>query len=92
MNFPFPQFSWRQIPISFESMSECQNPHRSLEANHSLTDLILKEPVERYGLENGLTVVLKPDRSNAICSVQVWVKTGSIHEDDKIGAGLSKAI
>ena len=70
-------------------MSECQNPHRSLEANQSLIDPILKEPVERYGLANGLTVVLKPDRSNAICSVQVWVKTGSIHEDDKIGAGLS---
>jgi zinc protease len=70
-------------------MSEFQNPHRSLEANQSLIDPILREPVERYGLENGLTVILKPDRSNAICSVQVWVKTGSIHEDDKIGSGLS---
>ena len=62
---------------------------RSLEASQSLIAPLLKEPVERFVLDNGLTVVLKQERSNAICSVQVWVKTGSIHEGDQMGAGLS---
>ncbi len=47
------------------------------------------EPVERFVLANGLTVLLKPDRSAALASVQVWVKTGSIHEGAQLGAGLS---
>ncbi len=62
---------------------------RSLETSQSLIAPLLKEPVERFVLDNGLTVVLKPERANAICSVQVWVKTGSIHEGDLMGAGLS---
>ena len=47
------------------------------------------EPVQRYGLPNGLTVLLKPDHSSALCSVQVWVKTGSVHEGTLLGGGLS---
>ena len=47
------------------------------------------EPVARHVLPNGLTLVLKPDRSAALASVQVWVKTGSIHEGAHLGAGLS---
>ncbi|HEY0943978.1 MAG TPA: pitrilysin family protein [Opitutaceae bacterium] len=47
------------------------------------------EPVQRFVLPNGLTLLLKPDRAAAIASVQVWVKTGSIHEGAKLGAGLS---
>jgi zinc protease len=40
-------------------------------------------------LPNGLTVIVKPDPSAALASVQVWVRTGSIHEGDFLGAGLS---
>ncbi|HQF37826.1 MAG TPA: pitrilysin family protein [Opitutaceae bacterium] len=47
------------------------------------------EPVHRRVLPNGLTVLLKPDHSSALCSVQVWVKTGSIHEGALLGGGLS---
>ncbi len=47
------------------------------------------EAVHRHVLPNGLTVLLKPDHSSALCSVQVWVKTGSIHEGALLGAGLS---
>jgi len=47
------------------------------------------ESVHRQVLPNGLTVLLKPDHSSALCSVQVWVKTGSIHEGPQLGAGLS---
>lgn len=47
------------------------------------------EPVERTVLPNGLTLILKPDHSASLASVQVWVKTGSIHEDNLLGGGLS---
>ncbi len=43
----------------------------------------------RTVLPNGLTVILKPDAAAAVASVQVWVKTGSIHEGEQLGAGLS---
>ena len=57
-------------------------------------DLILlenlwREPIERYALANGLTVLLKRDPSAPVSSVQVWVKTGSMHEGSYLGAGLS---
>ncbi len=54
-----------------------------------LLDLFWSEPVERSVLPNGLTLLVKPDRSAALVSVQVWVKTGSIHEGGQLGAGLS---
>ena len=50
---------------------------------------LLKEPVERFVLPNGLTVLLKPDQTTPVCSVQVWVKTGSIHENQHLGSGIS---
>ncbi|MGH3420910.1 MAG: M16 family metallopeptidase, partial [Streptosporangiaceae bacterium] len=40
-------------------------------------------------LPNGLTVLLKPDTAAPVSSVQVWVKTGSMHEGGALGAGLS---
>ncbi len=70
-------------------MSKLRNSSRSAADNESAIAPLLKERFERFTLDNGMTALLKPDRSNAICSVQVWVKTGSIHEGDKIGSGLS---
>ena len=40
-------------------------------------------------LENGLTLVHRADFSSEVVSVQVWVKTGSIHEGALLGSGLS---
>lgn len=58
-------------------------------ADLRLLEPFWRESVERSVLPNGLTVILKPDRSAALASVQVWVKTGSIHEGEQLGAGLS---
>ena len=55
----------------------------------ALLEKLWREPVERYTLPNGLTVLLKHDASAPVASVQVWVKTGSIHEGAQLGAGLS---
>ncbi|MDQ8205127.1 pitrilysin family protein [Pelagicoccus sp. SDUM812003] len=63
--------------------------NRSVDDSRSLIAPLLKEPVERYLLPNGLTALLKTDRSSPVCSVQVWVKTGSVHEDRHLGSGIS---
>src|SRR5882757_9475095 len=58
-------------------------------ADLRLLDSFWGESVERVVLANGLTLILKRDSSAALASVQVWVKTGSTHEDAYLGAGLS---
>jgi zinc protease len=40
-------------------------------------------------LPNGFTVLVEPDHSAPVASVQVWVQSGSIHEGAWLGAGLS---
>ncbi len=61
----------------------------SASADLALLDPFWREPVERTVLPNGLTLVIKPDHSAGLASVQVWVKTGSMHEGVNLGAGLS---
>jgi len=40
-------------------------------------------------LPNGLTLILDPDSTAPVVSAQIWVGTGSIHEDQHLGSGLS---
>jgi zinc protease len=40
-------------------------------------------------LPNGLTVIVQEDRSAPVASVQAWCGTGSIDENEHLGAGLS---
>jgi zinc protease len=61
----------------------------SASESHELIERLFSAPVERHTLPNGLTLVHRPDFSSEVISVQVWVKTGSIHEDALIGSGLS---
>ncbi|HQU09837.1 MAG: peptidase M16, partial [Verrucomicrobia bacterium 21-51-4] len=49
----------------------------------------LHELTERFTLSNGLIGLVKEDHSGEIVSAQVWVKSGSIHETDRLGSGLS---
>ncbi len=44
---------------------------------------------KKWILPDGLTLIVKEDRSAPVASVQAWCGTGSIFEDDKLGAGLS---
>ena len=45
--------------------------------------------VQTRVLPNGFTVLVEPDHSAPVTSVQVWVETGSIHEGGWLGAGMS---
>ena len=46
-------------------------------------------PVHHWVLENGLDLIVREDASAPVASVQAWVNTGSIDEDQWLGAGLS---
>src|SRR5437588_9431012 len=47
------------------------------------------DTAKKWVLPDGLTLIVKEDRSAPVASVQAWCGTGSIYEDDKLGAGLS---
>ena len=40
-------------------------------------------------LPHGLTLILDPDPTAPVVSAQIWVATGSMHEDKHLGAGIS---
>jgi zinc protease len=44
---------------------------------------------QKWVLPNGLTVIVQEDHSAPVASVQAWSATGSIDEDQHLGAGLS---
>jgi zinc protease len=44
---------------------------------------------QRWTLPNGLTIIVQIDRSAPVASVQAWCATGSVHEAQHLGAGLS---
>src|SRR5438105_1797601 len=44
---------------------------------------------QKWVLPNGLTVIVQEDHSAPVASVQAWCATGSIDEDEHLGAGLS---
>ena len=65
------------------------NPHSA--ASHKPSDGITFPAVtaRTWTLPNGLGVIVQEDHSAPVASVQVWVETGSIHEDKHVGAGVS---
>src|SRR6266513_4293728 len=44
---------------------------------------------QKWILPNGLTIIVQEDRSAPVASVQALCDTGSIDEDQHLGAGLS---
>ena len=65
------------------------SPADNLHQTEALIEHLFKAPLHRTVLPNGLTLVHRPDFSSAVISVQVWVKTGSIHEGALTGSGVS---
>ncbi|MGB0371117.1 MAG: M16 family metallopeptidase [Opitutales bacterium] len=58
-------------------------------ASDRILETLNRQQVERRVLDNGLTVVYCEDNAAPVVSLQLWVKTGSIHEGAWLGAGLS---
>ncbi|NDV61190.1 insulinase family protein [Puniceicoccales bacterium CK1056] len=64
------------------------NPSDASELPKSLETLFQDHP-EFIILENGLSVIFQQNPSHPLISVQAWIKTGSIHEGEHLGSGLS---
>ncbi len=55
----------------------------------AIVEQLSKEQPFRTTLSNGLTVLLKEDPIAELVSIQLYVKTGSIHEGKYLGTGIS---
>ena len=45
-----------------------------------------------HTLPNGLEILLREDQEHPLVSVQIWVRAGSIHEENWTGAGLAHCV
>lgn len=54
-----------------------------------MIERLFRFPTERKVFSNGLTLVHRPNFASEVFSIQVWVKTGSIHEGPLLGSGVS---
>lgn len=48
--------------------------------------------LSRTVLDNGMICLVKEDASAPVVAIQIWVGTGSIHENEYLGAGISHGI
>src|SRR6202035_2366892 len=55
----------------------------------SSTIMFPPSTAQKWILPNGLTIIVQEDHSAPVASVQAWCATGSIYEDQYMGAGLS---
>ena len=44
---------------------------------------------DQFKLDNGLNFIIREDKSNPVVSLQAWCETGSIHEGQFLGSGVS---
>jgi zinc protease len=58
-------------------------------AETSATITFPPNSAQKRMLPNGLTMIVQEDRSAPVASVQAWCGTGSIDEDEHLGAGMS---
>ena len=64
--------------------------HAGLQAKAKDSHPLIPAPtVEIRELSNGLSVLVQPDFTAPVVSIQFWCATGSIHETPWLGAGLS---
>lgn len=96
VRFPlFPRFLISILPTLMLSMMLTSCTHDSPPARSSSLKKTSEAAVstttkaEKTTLPNGLTLITLEDHSAPVSSVQVWAKTGSIHEAEQMGAGLS---
>ena len=66
-------------------------PSLSYATAHSPADVLRasNDRIHRFTMDNGIIGLVKEDRSAPVTAIQIWFGTGSIHEDEYLGAGLS---
>ena len=74
---------------SHQSRVEKSGPASAKQTDASALITFPPSTAKKWVLPDGLTLIVKEDQSAPVASVQAWCATGSIYEDDKLGAGLS---
>lgn len=64
---------------------------RALEKDGGAVETLRRahEGLRRTVLDNGMVLLVKEDHSAPVVAIQLWVGSGSIHEQEWLGAGLS---
>lgn len=83
--------------IAFAESQACEARQLATDNNQRFAATIgrlaaYSEQVTTRNLSNGIPVIIAEDRSAPLVAIQVWLGTGSIHEDEYLGAGISHAI
>ncbi len=81
MRRPFPLVALLALLYAAPSISDADSPADVLRRSN--------EGIHRFTMENGIIGLVKEDRSAPVAAIQLWFGTGSIHEDEYLGAGLS---
>lgn len=79
------------VNLKAEDRSQPKQSPAPTAKNGEQSDVITFPPssAKKFVLPDGLTVIVQEDHSAPVASVQAWCGTGSIFEDEKLGAGLS---
>src|SRR5690348_524113 len=81
-----------RIPVASFLTAALLFPMVNLTAMQPETSPMISFPpstAQKRVLPNGLTIIVQEDRSAPVASVQVWCATGSVDENQHLGAGLS---
>src|SRR6201997_2433129 len=81
-----------RIPVASFLAAALLFPMVNLKAAQPESSALISFPpssAQKWILPNGLTVIVQEDHSAPVASVQAWCATGSVDEDERLGAGLS---
>jgi len=73
-------------------MNHLRNLCGLLAAFTATVSMATTSPVQKIILENGLTILVREDRSAPVVTAQAWCRAGSITEGKQMGAGLSHVL
>lgn len=74
-------------------MTDSSVLHRTPTAPSALVPIDLPRfDAQVHTLPNGLEVLLREDPEHPLVSVQIWVRAGSVHEENWTGAGLAHCV
>jgi len=66
------------------------NPNLNAASSHDSAAITFPpSTAKKWVLPDGLTLIVQEDHSAPVASVQTWCATGSVDEDERLGAGLS---
>jgi zinc protease len=74
--------------LALLGIAGCNLPREPVTVVKAEEEILNYDQVQRYILDNGMTVILK-ETPSPLLAIQVWVKTGSINEGELLGSGVS---